>query len=170
MFKKIIIALLFIIQYCFASAQMIHSVSLDDVKISSSKISENYFEIELDGLINNVEQEGIPVLPSKIVHLSTPLGSKIESIKIINQKIKTIQLKKKLLPFQGKKTTNGIGFNDGFISPQRNIYEHDSFYPENQILNISTGYFDFDNQIVSLEITPFQYNAVTNSLLFLLFI
>jgi len=101
--KTKIIILLILIQPLMLFPQITHSVSLKDIQLTDSELNKDYLEISCEGLINNGEQEGLPSLPVKLVRLSVPLGSQIESVEILNPIIKTIPLAKKILPFQVKK-------------------------------------------------------------------
>jgi len=53
-----------------------------------------------------------------------------------------------------------------FVPPAKSVYNNDSSYPIEQVKIAHIGHFDCTNQIVSLEITPFKYNAKNNQLMF----
>jgi hypothetical protein len=161
---KAIILLLFI-QPLMLCAQIIHSVSFKDIQLADSKLNKDYLELVCEGLTNNENQEGVPFLPSKLIHLSVPLGSQIEFVTIVNPIIKTIPLTKKILPFQGKTPTKEVPDKE-FILPLKAIYNGDSSYPVEQIRIAHIDYFNYTNQIVSVDVSPFQYDAKNNRLMF----
>lgn len=163
--KTKIAMLLLLMQPMILLSQIVHTVSFKDIQFTDSKINTNYLEIVDDELINNNEQEGVPSLPSKIIHLSIPAGSKIVSVTMSNPIIKTRLLSKKILPCQGKTPIKEMSDKE-FIQPLNAIYDNGSFYPAEQIRIVHIDYFDYTNQIVSLEVTPFKYDAKNNQLLF----
>lgn len=163
--KAKIIIFLLLMQPLMLFAQIIHSVSFKDIQITDSKINQDYLEIECDGLTNCNEQEGMPSLPSKSIHLYIPSGYQIASVAMINPVVKTIALTKKILPFQGKIPTNGMSDKE-FVAPLQTVYNSDLLYPGEQIQSARVNYFDYTNQIASLKVTPFQYDAKNNRLMF----
>ena len=163
--KTKITILLLLMQPMILFAQIIHSVSFKDIQLTDSKINKDYLEIMSDELTNNEEQEGIPSLPSRIIRLSVPSGNQIVSVTLVNPILKTISLTKRILPFQGKIPTKEVS-DKKFVLPQKAVYDSGSFYPVEQIRIAHIDYFDYTNQIVSLEVTPFKYDAKNNQLLF----
>lgn len=161
---KIILLLLFV-QPLILVAQITHSVSFKDIQLTNSKLNSEYLELTCEGLTDNKDEEGVPSLPSKLIHLNIPLGREIESITIVNPIMKTIPLAKKILPFQGQIPTKEIADKE-FVLPLKTIYDSNTSYPNEQIRITHIDYFDYTNQIVTLEVTPFQYNAKNNLLIF----
>lgn len=148
------------------SAQLVHPILFDSVKIVDSGTNADYSEIELNGAFSGAIEEGAPLLPSKTVLLSIPAGSEIASVEIKNPKIETITLTKKILPFQGIIPINETVEPKVFIEPLESIYASDSYYPEQQANVAHTGYFDYVNRIASITVCPFKYEPKKNLLLF----
>jgi hypothetical protein len=166
--KKIhllLLLLVLIINPILVFSQDTVSVSMKEIKHFDSSNNKEYLNISVDGLSINTETEGNPELPSKIIQILVPYDKEIDTVFIAKPKIETITLEKKIIPFQGKISTGKMVSKD-FISPVNSIYDSESFYPEKQVKILNVDYFDYTNQIASIEVIPFQYNANKNILLF----
>jgi hypothetical protein len=149
--KTKIIILLLVIHPLILFAQITHSVAFKDIQLKESQLNQDYLEIICDGLSKSGEQEGFPALPSKLILLSVPLGSQIESVEIVNPVIRRISLTKKIVPSQRVIPIKETSERE-FVLPLQTVYNSDSPYPEEQIRIAGVNYFDYTNQIVSLEV------------------
>jgi len=82
--KTKIIILSLLMQPIMLFSQINHSVSFPDIRVIDSEINKDYLEIVSDDLTISNEQEGLPSLPSKLIHLYIPSGNQIVSVAMLN--------------------------------------------------------------------------------------
>lgn len=149
------------------SAQIIHNVSFEDINLSDTKMNAEYIGVESTDILYSVFEEGEPALLCKTISLLIPEGKEIASVEIVNAKVNSYNLKKKIIPQQKSIPTSlEETIKTEFVSPSREIYTKDAFFPLKQIVNTEIRLFDFEYPVADVVVCPFQYNPVKNKLLF----
>jgi hypothetical protein len=107
---------------------------------------------------------GRPDLPKKLVHLSLPGGSEVESLIIISESYKTMEGEYLVFPTQPDEKTNGL-IENVWIPPDSELYHSDSLYPGKLAEIVERGYLA-GNRIVTLALYPLQYRPKSKKLFF----
>jgi hypothetical protein len=169
--KFIFFALLDLTFFLPAFAQKSDSLSLSKVNYQAY-FSENDLVFERrDGydLIDLKDAErigeiGRPDLPTKLVYLSLPNDSEVESLIIINKFYKTMEGEYMVFPTQPDEKTDGT-VGKTWVPPDSEIYNSDSLYPGKLAEMVESGCLA-GNRIVTLALYPLQYRPKTKKLLF----
>jgi len=102
---------------------------------------------------------GSPDLPAKYINLIIPEGSRVADI-ILTSDLEEVNGNYNLLPVQDFNNENV------FINPDAAVYQSEELYPQKVIKAISHEYFAGANRIVTLRISPFQYQPKTGKMFF----
>lgn len=112
-------------------------------------------------------QEGSPELPVYPVHLLVPVDVADFSVTINSQETVTIPLSYTVYPVQPPVPTQIESTNYPFVAPDPVIYASSSPYPESAVTIDRDGFFDGNNHILTLLVSPVQYYPTANSLNFI---
>ncbi len=133
--------------------------SIQKFSLADRTIEKNVLkEIEISGnFLPN--EEGAPNLPSYATYVAVPNGAtaKLEIVNMRKEIIKNVDLAAAMdIPFVGQEQAK--------YKEDLTIYSKNAFYPENPIV-ISEKSVIRGVEVVTLGITPFQYNPVTKELI-----
>lgn len=147
-------------------AQICHTVAFErDKLIINGQLKEDgnkYVSLLYEDCSVN-DSVGAPSLPYRIFYFIVPNDPVSFSIDINVSGSTQIDLPAPLLPIQPPVPTFGSRAEDGFIIPSQISYQA---YPEKIVQVINEGYLDGDKRILTVKVTPVQYVADSNRLLF----
>ena len=152
-------------------SQISHTVNFSSKNLSFvDEVASNnitYTKIELSGFYQ-VSDTGKPSLPVKSIKLIVPHGQTVDNISLLNVSVETLSTNYWVFPAQQPiPTCIGCPIPE-FVNPDTEIYNSVDAWPAEPIKVVHQGYFDGNNNIVTLEICPFRYFPSTGQLDFFL--
>ena len=152
-----------------SKAQITQTVSFDRDKLVLGEITgddgNTYTTVGYDYNPTSLE-EGSPKLPYKVVHLLVPDGVGNFTVSVTKGESDIINLEHRVFPAQ-KQQKSGIGETKPlFVYPNDTIYMSSDVFPQETASIASEGYFDGDKHILTLAVSPVQYEPLSNRLLF----
>ncbi len=119
--------------------------------------------IRLTGCVGS-HDTGLPDLPSRLIHLLIPQGSRATSVSV--KAVDEVDLGGDFLisPVQPDLRTDGISHGQ-WVGPDPSVYESNLSYPPRAVEIVEQGYLA-GNPIVTLSVTPFRYLPKSHALTF----
>lgn len=111
-----------------------------------------------------LQDEGQPNLPVKFIHLVLPPNCTATGASVINGIPIHLDGNFRILPTQPDLRTDG-SFSSPWVDPDPAIYNSTSAYPSQMLKIVNEGYLG-GNHLVTLAVTPFQYQPTTGELFF----
>lgn len=148
-------------------SQITHTLSFssDDLQCNIIQGGDNivYTKVSLNGCDNGLK-ESMPSLPYKYLHFIVPSICNTFSININSCTSSTYELDNLIYPFQKEHPNNTPTNEISFCSLDTAIY-HREIYPQNPVEAITDGYFDGDKHILTVRISPVQYQPEGNKII-----
>uniref|UniRef100_UPI0035A1098C C25 family cysteine peptidase n=1 Tax=Prevotella heparinolytica TaxID=28113 RepID=UPI0035A1098C len=111
------------------------------------------------GIYGAIPEEGEPSLPTRQINLMLPFGQTVDSIMLTNVVTSSFNVVNDVFPAQ----TQSEG-NVPFCSPKGSIYNSNAAYPVLPVKVSGQGYFALNNNILTLDVCPFEYHPLTKQL------
>lgn len=135
---------------------MIHTATYNANNLSFHSISapdgNTYSKVLLSEISDNIAEPGKPKLPVHTLKLMIPFGKEVSDITCTNIVTESFSLNNRVCPAE---VCDSIG--QVFAVPDSAIYNSNNVFPLTPIMNWKQGYFDGNNNIVSIGICPFEY-------------
>ena len=135
---------------------MIHTATYNANNLSFHSISAPdgniYTKVLLSEISDNIAEPGKPKLPVHTVKLMIPFGKEVSDITCTNIVTESFSLNNRICPVE---VCDSIG--QVFAVPDSAIYNSNNVFPLTPIMNWKQGYFDGNNNIVSIGFCPFEY-------------
>ncbi|KUK59995.1 MAG: Uncharacterized protein XD81_0540, partial [Bacteroidetes bacterium 38_7] len=150
-------------------SQITHTVNFSSENLSfTDEVAANnntYTKVKLFDF-DLVSDTGKPALPVKSIKLIIPHGQTVDNISLSNVAVETLWTNYWVFPAQQPiPTCIGCPIPE-FVNPDPDIYNSENAWPAKPIKVVHQGYFDGNNNIITLEICPFEYFPSTNQLNF----
>ncbi len=147
-------------------SQTVHFES-NDITFNDSLADDGntYTSVNISELMSS-NKEGNPRLPVKYLNLIIPPGQTIESISILDTSGISFDLAFPIYPAQTPLSKCMECSEISFVYPDSTIYNLTNSWPESMINKIHQGFFDGCNNIVCIELCPFQYYPITGKLIY----
>ena len=160
--KNLFLILIFLFFPIIAISQVTHTISFSSEDLSFSTKMEggdNYTIVSISDIFQNTEYEGKPLLPVKFVKLIVPFGQIVNGINVSDKITETYTITNDIYPVQSDFDSGGY-----FISPDSITYNSANAYPSDIAYIKHQGYYDGNNNIVTIGICPFEYYPITKQL------
>jgi hypothetical protein len=108
---------------------------------------------------------GTPKLPVYYVNYIIPPETRVTEITVTNSTTVTYQLEHPVFPNQHPIPCGLDCVQPPFVTPDQSIYSSSAPFPDIQTAVVNQGYFDGANNIVQIEVRPFRYFPITNTLM-----
>lgn len=146
-----------------AQAQVTYTAtfSAEDLALESVSAADGntYTKVTLSGIYGTIPEEGEPSLPTRQVNLMLPFGQTVDTIVLTNVVTTSFNVANHVFPAQ----TQSEG-NEPFCSPKGSIYNSNAAYPVVPVKVSGQGYFALNNNILTLDVCPFEYHPLTKQL------
>ena len=119
---------------------------------TSAPDGNTYTKVSLTGAEGHVCEAGEPKLPTHTLRLMIPFNMAVTSITCSNVVTQNYQISNRVYPVESYDSITPI-----FTAPKTAIYNSNSVYPLQSVTAWGQGYMDGNNNIVSVEVCPFQY-------------
>lgn len=165
--KKIFILIISLVFALNAESQIHYTVSFyaSDLNIDTiTAIDGNTYSMLKIAKLHNIVDTGKPELPVKYVQLYVPSGKDVDNISITNSSFSTYNLDSRVFPTQNPVPISLTTTVDGFIFSDSAVYNSTSAWPSEMVKIVDNGFFDGNNRILTLTITPFQYYPLLSRL------
>jgi len=158
---KIFIGVLSLFSGLFLHGDQIYNFKSPDYHIDTT--TEGFHRIVIEGYFS-YGVPGYPDLPSKIFQIAVPPDVELNSIEITFSESEKIYLGNFLI----KELPPLATWKDGVrtVDSKADVYSNDAFYPERILENAGISQMR-KWRIFKVKYTPFQYNPVTQELLFI---
>lgn len=146
-------------------AELKHNMEFTESVLSLSVDTvENmvYTVVDYSGLSVSGEP-GEPALPVKDIHFSVPCLAKDFKVTVTENAGITLPVNHSVLPVQ-QPVRADFSAPPAFERPDAEIYGTDASYPEAIGKVVGEGYYDGDNHIVTVAVSPVSYNPVQGTL------
>lgn len=161
--KKSLVTIALMLFVVAAQAQITYSLSINQNRVSTNTISapdgNNYSVVLLQGSSGNTFEAGNPQLPVQTIHLMIPFGKSVTNVVCSNVVKQSIQVNNWVYPAESYDSIRPV-----FVSPNTAVYNSNNVYPSSPIIAHSQGYFDGNNNIVSIDLCPFEYYPASGQL------
>jgi len=161
--KKIIISLITLIHFFLVSllhCEQIYHFKAPDYHIETTK--DGFHKILINGFFSYAVP-GYPDLPSKIFKIAVPPDTDLNSIDLEYHEYGRISLGTFHIMELPPMATRVDGRR--IVGEKANVYSNNSYYPDNTV-----EYLGFSQmrkwKIINIKYTPFQYNPITEDLIF----
>ena len=164
-FRLLAILLLCLPSTIKASIQHTESFITSDLTISPDTINgEVFFDVSFDGL-DIQGNPGEPALPVKYITFSVPYDAYNISVSVTYGNTLTYNLPSSVLPIQETPFFSGSG-TSSYTAPKDSIYNLTNIYPTSAAKITSEGFYNGENHIVTIAVTPVRYTPSLNKLSF----
>lgn len=109
---------------------------------------------------------GTPEIPTRLLQFSVPYNATLFRVTVNGQASTTQILPNQLYPIQPPVPSNLSSVNQTFIPPDSAVYSAIQYVPAPSVPIANEGFYDGDNHIISVVISPMKYNAATRELTF----
>lgn len=152
------------------AADLQHTVTFDRNKLvigeQEAEDGTVYTTVRYDDLSTTVE-EGNPELPVHTLHLLVPTEVTNFSITINSSETENMALTHSVYPVQTPVPTSIESTDYPFVVPNQLIYKSSSAYPLATVSIDRDGFFDGNNHILTLSVSPVRYFPIENRLEFI---
>ena len=161
--KKSLLTLATVLLAVAAQAQISHNIRIGQNSLSFRTISapdgNNYSEVILQGVSGSIYETGNPKLPVQTIHLMIPFGKAVTNVTCSNVVKKNFQVNNPVYPAESYDSIRPV-----FTSPNTTVYNSNNIFPSTPIVGFNQGYFDGNNNIVSIDFCPFEYYPASGQL------
>lgn len=161
--------LLFLFPAISSRAEITRNISFDKTKLilgqKCGTDSQTYTTVDYD-LNPAILTEGSPKLPYKVFHFLVPDGMSNFTVGVIINGSEVITLDNKVFPVQAPQKTDIGVTRPPFVSPDQAVYSSAEAFPSQIATIAGDGYFDGDKHILSVAVSPVQYEPLYNRLVF----
>jgi len=158
--KSLLIWVIWIILTGLSFSQVVYEENFSKDELNFYK-KDNFDYIELTDC-DNIEEQGKPRLPFKIVNLLLPENVELDTI-VCEVETQVLPGNFIIYPAQRKQKTDGE-LTDDLFELDSSIYLSNNYYPKNQFNIINHGYMH-GNSILSLALYPLRYLPDSHSLI-----
>jgi len=139
-------------------------ISSDYKSNSILRNSQSYLSLSLGDSTTFTSDIGKPKLPTIQKLIAVPYNTEY-SLNILDSEYNTVDLDKKILPFQEPSYDCEGMCADKEFTIDEEMYNTDDFYPKDLASVLTHGVFR-DFQVILLRVNPFKYNSIKNELKF----
>ncbi len=119
---------------------------------TSAPDNNTYTKVSLTGAEGQISEAGEPELPTHTLQLMIPFNKAVTSITCSNVVTQNHQISYRVYPAESYDSIFPV-----FTAPKVAIYNSNSVYPAQPVTAWRQGYFDGNNNIVSINVCPFKY-------------
>jgi len=164
--RSSILVMIVMIPFLVAS-QINHTVQFSSNNIlftnEAAPDGNTYTKVSLPDFYQ-VSDTGKPALPVKYIKLIIPSGQTVDDITLSNITSESFSVTYQIYPAQHPiPTCSGCPTPD-FVIPDTVIYNSPNKWPAEPVVFDHQGYFDGNNNILTLAICPFEYYPITGQL------
>ncbi|MFZ2865698.1 MAG: C25 family cysteine peptidase [Ignavibacteriaceae bacterium] len=164
--KKLVLSFVLLLLPCKLFGQITSSVNFDSEDLTITEITSPnnvvYSKIEFKDLESD-QEVGQPEIPSRYINLIIPSSQRVKDISLTLSREISYNLSHLIYPMQPKIPTSIHYQPDEFVE---SYYDINKTYPNEMATIVHDGYFDGNNHIITIVISPIKYNPKSNVLLF----
>lgn len=164
-----ILSLLLLFTSVSSKAEITQAVSFDRTKLvlgqKSGADGRTYTTVGYD-YNPSTRTEGSPQLPYKVIHLLVPSGVNNFSVSVTSADRDTIDITHAVYPAQPQQKTAVGEVPPSFVKPDRAVYTSVKAFPSKIAAIAGEGYFDGDKHILTIAVSPVQYEPLSARLIF----
>ena len=165
--KFLIIFVLLFAFYYYADSQINYTVNINasglSINTATATDGNTYSNVNISKLFS-LSDTGKPALPLEYIKFYIPAGKDVDSISFTTSSATTYNLTAKVFPVQKPIITSMSYTSPGFTKPDSVIYNSIAAFPSQMVKLVHNGYFDVNNRIITIAVTPFQYYPLMNKL------
>lgn len=140
-----------------AQGQVTYTATFSGNDLSFESVSapdgNTYSQVLLSGVIGNTTEAGKPQLPLRTLQLMIPFGKEVTSVVCTNIVTRNFQVNHHVYPAPACDSTGQV-----FTVPDSLVYQSNNAFPTQPVVEWRQGYFDGNNNIVSVGVCPFEYH------------
>ena len=140
-----------------AQGQVTYTATFSGNDLSFESVSapdgNTYSQVLLSGVIGNTTEAGKPKLPLRTLQLMIPFGKEVTSVVCTNIVTQNFQVNHYVYPAPACDSTGQV-----FTVPDSLVYQSNNAFPTQPVVEWRQGYFDGNNNIVSVGVCPFEYH------------
>lgn len=160
-FRAMMVSVLLIIALPLMEAQITYDMrfSKQHLSISTDTVDGNLYTVVEYSNLHPTGEPGKPGLPVKFIHFSVPCYAKDFVATVTEKSCIDIDIDYPLMPIQQQAQAN-FSIPPAFSSPDTTIYKTNGYYPAEAAEIAEEGYYDGENHIVAVSVSPLSYNPI----------
>lgn len=154
--------------FTVAEAQISYTATFDTAMLTTTTETVNgttYTHLHYPDMYVNGDV-GTPETPTRILQFSVPYNATLFRVTVNGQASTAQILPNQLYPIQPPVPSNLSSVNQTFIPPDSAVYSNIQYVPAPSVPIVNEGFYDGDNHIISVAISPMKYNTATRELTF----